>query len=1177
MKSISYIIILVIAGCLGLPAGQAQSGAESLTPERRKEMANKANELSVEGMQQYHRRNFVKAADALRRALDINRAIYPKKDFPNGHGDLALSINILGTLYEAMGESTKAEPLHREALELYRSLYPKKDFPNGHADLAESINILASFYRAIRENPKAEALYCEALEMYRTLYPRKDFPYGHTDLAGSINNLAALYRATGESSKAAPLFREALDMVRTLYPKKDFPNGHADLARSINNLAVIYVSIGEPTKAEPLYREALDMYRSLYPKKDFSNGHADLASSLNNLAALYKSIGGYSKAEPLYREALDMYRTLYPRKDFPNGHAKLARSIHHLGNLYSSIGEYSKAEPLYREALDMDGALYPKKDFPNGHADLASSINSLGLLYQAIGEHTKAEPLYREALDINRTLYPRKDFPNGHPYLAASMNNLGFLYLAIGEYSKAEPLYRQALAMLRTLYPRKNFPDGHTELATSLNNLGTLYETIGEYSKAEPLWREALAMRRTLYPKKDFPNGHADLASSIGNLGLLYRAIGETTKAEPLYREVLDMVRALYPKKAFPNGHADLANRILNLGSLYKDMGQSTKAEPLCREAVAMQHQLLRQFASLAAEAESRNFASTQPLAHDVLLSVSRTSQQPAQAYDTLWDGRALLTRLEERRHRDVLASANPDTTQLAAQLRQTRESLARLLLNPTRAPERRLLQVQKLTDDKEDLEKRIAARLHLPVGASASATTTPQQLSQALSSNTVFVNLIRYYLIEQDPKIPGRKGQKAIESYVAFVVCKDKVDRIELQTAEAIDEAWAAWHDSIVDRKANERAAAAWFASLVWQPIRQALPADVQTVYLTADGKLAQVPWAALPGQKSDSVLLEDYAICLVPHGPWLLERLQNKAPPAFAHDRLLVYGGVAFDEEPASVLQGDGVRAPLFGEKSVRWPDLAGTAREQQHIATMASKALKSAPIVRSGKSASTAQVLQDLPKARYAHVATHGFFADPQYRSYVQADPKLFEMRAFGERRSAAARSPLVLSALVLAGANRRGPDAAADLGILTAESLIGLPLEGLELAVLSACDTGLGEAGGGEGVYGLQRAFHIAGCHNVIASLWKVDDDATQALMTLFYRNLWDKKLDAAEALRQAQLTLYRNPGAVAVAKRRGLDFSESDLPKEAPNAPQKAGRASVAQWAAFTYSGVRPAR
>ena len=269
--------------------------------------------------------------------------------------------------------------------------------------------------------------------------------------------------------------------------------------------------------------------------------------------------------------------------------------------------------------------------------------------------------------------------------------------------------------------------------------------------------------------------------------------------------------------------------------------------------------------------------------------------------------------------------------------------------------------------------------------------------------------------------------------------------------------------------------------------------------------------------------------------------------------------------------------MRGPLLSEKrGIKWSDIPGTAKEQAAVVALAKKVLKDAPIVRSGRHANTKQLEEDLPKARYAHIATHGFFADPEFRSALQVDLKLFDYRGFGERRGGA-RSPLVLSGLVLAGANRQGEDAAPDHGIITAEGLIGLRMEGLELAVLSACETGLGESGGGEGVYGLQRAFHVAGCKNVIASLWKVDDDATQALMTLFYRNLWEKKLDPAEALRQAQLTLYRNPAAVEVVKKRGADFTESDLPevKSEPGAKRK--HAPTARWAAFTFSGVRPAK
>ena len=169
----------------------------------------------------------------------------------------------------------------------------------------------------------------------------------------------------------------------------------------------------------------------------------------------------------------------------------------------------------------------------------------------------------------------------------------------------------------------------------------------------------------------------------------------------------------------------------------------------------------------------------------------------------------------------------------------------------------------------------------------------------------------------------------------------------------------------------------------------------------------------------------------------------------------------------------------------------------------------------------------MLRALPQARWAHIATHGFFADPNVPSILRPDPKLFA-RSGRDRAAPGARNPLVLSGLVLAGANRPSADVDAtthdDLGILTAEAIAGLPLQDLELVVLSACETGLGTVAGGEGVFGLQRAFHLAGAHKVVASLWKVDDTATRKLMRLFYSSLWERGMPAAEALRQAQLTV-----------------------------------------------------
>jgi CHAT domain-containing protein len=113
------------------------------------------------------------------------------------------------------------------------------------------------------------------------------------------------------------------------------------------------------------------------------------------------------------------------------------------------------------------------------------------------------------------------------------------------------------------------------------------------------------------------------------------------------------------------------------------------------------------------------------------------------------------------------------------------------------------------------------------------------------------------------------------------------------------------------------------------------------------------------------------------------------------------------------------------------------------------------------------------------------------------------------------------------LALAGANRRGSDA-GDNGILTALEASGLNLWGTKLAVLSACDTGVGEVRNGEGVYGLRRAFVLAGAESLLMSLWPVSDYSTRHLMADYYKNL-KQGLGRGESLRQVQLQLLkRNP-------------------------------------------------
>jgi CHAT domain-containing protein len=394
-----------------------------------------------------------------------------------------------------------------------------------------------------------------------------------------------------------------------------------------------------------------------------------------------------------------------------------------------------------------------------------------------------------------------------------------------------------------------------------------------------------------------------------------------------------------------------------------------------------------------------------------------------------------------------------------------------------------------------------------------------------------VFLDFVRYVRFEQDPKVAGQAGEGRTPSYVAFVLRRGRpVRRVELGPAQPIETALDGWRRDIAGDRTGP--AADRLRRLVWDPLAGHLPADTTTVLLAPDGALHRLPWAALPGNRRGTVLLQDHALAVVPHGPFLLDRLT--APRADPGPGLLVaVGGVHYDREPepAGARPGEALvaRPAERGGPGRSWQYLPGTLREVDQVIALAGDR----PVCgRRGSAAGTGQVLADLPRARWAHLATHGFFADARVRSALQLDERLFASPGGRVRAAPGARNPLVLSGLVLSGANRPPPTDAKDParddgGILTAEAIAGLPLQGLELAVLSACETGLGEVAGGEGVFGLQRAFHLAGTHTVVASLWKVDDRATQALMAEFYRNLWGKKLGKLEALRQAQLTVMRH--------------------------------------------------
>jgi CHAT domain-containing protein len=649
-------------------------------------------------------------------------------------------------------------------------------------------------------------------------------------------------------------------------------------------------------------------------------------------------------------------------------------------------------------------------------------------------------------------------------------------------------------------------------------------------------------MTRRLYPESKYPDGHPALARSLNNLGYLWIAMGSHEKALPFFEQSLAMNQKLYPVAKYPDGHSLLALSIHNRGILLQEMGSYEKALPSQVQALAMYRRVGQRMLDSASEAETLAYVKAQPLMRDLFLSLTtHLPDSEVSAYEAVWASKSAITRVLEQRH----AAARVAGTAFAAKLddlKGLRRRIDQLLQDRRLPPAERDKLLTTLTDDRDRLERELATAIPLLQRAKELDALGPDALLPLMRDHEALIDFVLYTRFDFDKVKPGKAGETRTPCYAAFVLANGyPIRRIELGNADPIDRAVAEWRTAIEARAGSS--AADKLREFIWAKLEPHLPRGTKTLYLSPDGDLARLPWPALP-TSDRRVLLEAYAIATVPHGPFVLETL--KYPHTYpGADTTLLLGGVDYN--------------------SKTWPNLRGTLTEVKALAALAPSSTTLTKVEATPK-----QMTQLLPKARYAHFATHGYFDAETLSAEQRLANKALETRSFGdETRRVAAKNPLAFSGLVL-----------ADGEVFSGLAIVDLALENLKLVTLSACETGLGEFTRGKGVENLQMAFHLAGCPNVIASLWNVNDAAATALMAKFYYELWINKKPTIEALREAQLLIYRHPELIpdlSVADRGAPKFKEAvtakadDAHKPNPMTPSK--RADTKLWAAFVLSGV----
>ena len=1023
--------------------------------------------------------NYPAAEPLYRQALDIRRKV-PGEDHP----DYANSLNGLAMLYYLMGNYAAAEPLYRQALEILG-----KAMREDHPDYATILNNLAVLSRDIGHFASAESLLRQALEIRRKILPEN-----HPDIAQSLNNLAELYRAMGNYTAAEPLYRQALDIRH-----KALPEHHPDIAQSLNNLAELYRAMGNYTAAEPLYRQALDIRR-----KALSEEHPDYAASLETLAMLYQVMGRYAAAEPLYKQVLDMQRKV-PGADHPT----YANSLNNLATLYQVMGHYAAAEPLYKQVLDIQRKV-PGED----HPDFANTLNNLAMLYESMGNYPTAESHCRQALEIRR-----KAFGENHPGYAASLNNLAMLYQLMGHYDDAVPRYKQALDIQRSLAG-----EDHPDYAASLNNLATLYKSMGKFVAAEPLCRQALEIQR-----KVFGEEHPAYATGLNNLAALYESMGKYLAAEPLCRQALEIQR-----KALDQSHLDRAASLSSLAILYVPTDRAAEALPLMQEAAAIDDRMIGQVFSIGSESQRLEHLATLRGKLYVFLSLVfqhlfHSSEAVQSALELVLRRKAIGAEALAAQRDAVLGGLYPALQPKLQQLMTWRRQIAqKTLAGPgPEGPEAYRKLIGEWTAQKERLEQELVHQIPEMNLEQKLRTANRDAVTEALPKNAALVEFVRFSVF--DFKAVPARGETRWKParYVAFVLPAgepDNVKLIELGEAEPIERMIAGFRASITGGERSLRPSEPLLSTrtndgtdlrrAVFDPLVPALGGCTRLL-LAPDGDLTRLPFEALPittGRR----LIDDYQLSYLTVGRDVLRfgaasSGQGEKPLVVADPDFNL--GMAGAPIATSEARPSGRQSRALDPNAIRFAPLPGTHTEGEYIAAR----LGVQPWL---KGTALEGPLKTSPSPHILHIATHGFFLEDQKR-----DPRM-EQLCLG-RLSHAMENPLLRSGLAMAGANswlqKKPLPVEAEDGILNAEDVSGLNLLGTELVVLSACETGLGEIQEGEGVFGLRRAFVLAGANTLVMSLWKVPDQQTQELMEDFYQRILAGE-GRAEALREAQLAI-----------------------------------------------------
>lgn len=958
------------------------------------------------------------------------------------HPKYCNALNALGVTYEHMGGYQEAIRLGEEAITIQKQLTGELD-----PDYSLYLTNLAVSYSNSGQVIKSIKYYEEAIRINKSLFGEK-----HPNNILPLINLSTSCGKIGEYQKSIEYAEEAIGIITMFEGENNLP-----YATCLNNIGNCYYHLGK-------YEEALSaLNHSLIIKRNLLNeSHPDISATIINISSVLFEQGEYNSAISILEEQAEKIKSLYGAYN-----DEYVVILNNLAVLYSEIGDPFLALETNYKVLNIR-----KKSLSKSHPDYLQSLVNISMDYVNIGQNDKALEALQECEE--NYLASGESFPSieGNLY-----NNLAVCYSANNDHLKAIDYYKKALALNKFSY-------GETSLncAKILDNIAVNYSILNDYQNSLSYGNQSLEILLDL-----FGEDNSNTAQALGSLSWMYFKKGETQKAYDLGKKQIKILENndVSNSPIFIEPYMDMFVFSTGIGKAEEGLWYLQRSMELEMEDVkhAFRHLSVSQKDSYW---NIRSMLHTK--AQLALFSCANTngpSNLTEQTYNAILLSKGLLLS-SEIGFRDAVLRSNDDVLkENFFKLQNDKLVLNQLMAKPNN--DEAWTKIDSLGKSIEIRERQILDLVKDYTTNFSAIEIEFDSLVTQLDNNDVIVEFAENGLPQG--------------GYYAFIIRENWDTPLCIELGASENKHPLSFNEYQISQINDE------YYQFVWSAVDNYIN-EGDDVYFSPDGLLQQLSIEILKDSLG-RMACEKYNLKRISSSRQICKKNEE-----VGYSSAALFGGIIYDLDAKDMVANSSIfhdehfiaTRGLITDTINRagWGYLSGTKEEIDQIDVLMKSHGVSTNIYSEMNGSEEAFKALSGKHITIIHIATHGFFFKDE-----EAKKKPYFETIFDGEKSEDANNSLKRSGLIMAGGQNAWlgdnlPDNVED-GVLLAEEIAVMDLSGTDLVVLSACETGLGDITS-DGVFGLQRAFKMAGVQTLVMSLWKVDDNATSLMMQSFYEHL-----------------------------------------------------------------------